>query len=171
MKKLRRPPAWPRINRLRINPQPFPGAYPTRWIVKVLFHKSVRGRIKVARVWRYFGKPNKGVADYLRWLWQEGGEHFIKFVEMDRGGAIWTSESLASPDLRVQDWSESLAHYYYPWDWSGARMLTLWHAPVFRFRIITKRHTGVVYSSIVPNADSQRLHRKWLANQKFELKS
>src|SRR5450755_2010909 len=104
---------WPTVDRTRKEPRPLPGAYPTRWIVKGE-KLNIRGlKVTTKSIFRYFGKPNQGLVEYF-YRFLEHRPCNVRVTEIDRGGVIWDTNVTNS--LRVHDWNESLAHYYYPWD-------------------------------------------------------
>lgn len=88
-------------------PKPFPGQYPTRWLVDVDMDQ---------RRWTYCGKPSRRIGIQLSETMRAGrGAHFIRFIEFDRIGPIVWLDGLIMPDfverIRSHIWVQA---YYYP---------------------------------------------------------
>ena len=124
-------------------PAPFPGKFPTRVALRIIYHD---GRRK-----EYIGKPTRGFGRWVSQLRYQSGIAIFGVWEFDRTHLVregtWLGfEARENPTTNV---SAGLALYYHPWDsWGQAQSWTAWERPFWTKRIVVDRQVHVVYSPL-----------------------
>lgn len=146
-------------------PKPFPGKYPTRWLIEI----QLLGTEK--KLFEYFGKPNmtvsKTVADYLGGRVTTQVLH-VTFMEFDRGGPIssyiggWNPRSNATRVFYGMAAESLLFKFYYPWN--PGELITPWERGIFSKRIRWREKVWFVYAGIKVLKMQEHLvrHKGWL---------
>lgn len=139
-------------------PKSFPGRFPTRW--RIVF-KYQEGKRK--RVWRYFGKPDRRIADKLNRMCNKlKGTAWT--MEGDKNGVIQQGYCRTpSPYVPMAMYS-NVARFYYPWNLYDNMVISNWGGQGFgRMQITFKGKKWVVYSRVQRAADDTLgAHKKWL---------
>lgn len=169
---------WPRLGN-RNNPRPFPGMYPTRWLIEGGYY-APRPHANAPRVFHrrlfYFGKPSRMVARQVQQIARRksGG---ISFWEFDRGGLIkWGQRAIPRTDLTIDGYELLLCGLYYFRDGVFSDMFAQrGRARLWDERKILKfdGHKVLVYddSTLGPwDPMMEASARQWLQNTKFEWK-
>jgi hypothetical protein len=101
-------PEFFRVNTKRIDFEPFPGRYPTRWVINI---KDKKDEVKFV----YFGKPNQDVAKKVQHI-VEHQRGSISAVEFDKLGAFRVANRpIPRDETTLTFYSLPVIQRYYPW--------------------------------------------------------
>lgn len=148
-------------------PKPFPGVWPTRWFIALVYWDDRRMQGK-GKVWRYWGKPNILIGRKLIMiLSQRWGKAVIR--EFDRNGII--GESMVNfPAIKAKPmFASNLLAFYQPW-FAGTEVVTCWgrSKEINPWKFIWKGKTWICYTVGPPDVYGREGHLSWLRSQKFD---
>lgn len=144
--------------------QPFPGIYPTRWAIDMRWGVSRRGGY--THHWRYLGKPNQAVANYVLSILQRATYSAIHGWEFMRNGTIALARSFGPRgQMQIHDWNQNLFRVVDPWNGAvNTYMITSWATGRMRpLPIIYKGKQFVMYADPTQISTERLLtYKQWL---------
>lgn len=167
--------SW-KLDKDRRDPRPFPGNYPTRWLIAVGYYTPRVSR-KQPRVhhrkFTYFGKPNRAVASRIYLMMTRGMVHgTLLFYEFDRGGLIkHGAKDMPMSRMGVEEYVVPLAALYYYNGGVASSMFDGWEngAWAARMRVkgfgkpFTAYHNGAEMSP-----ENMEDHKTWVDGLKLQ---
>lgn len=157
-----------KVDKTRVNPMPFPGKYPTRWMF------TTENIFIPGQKFTYLGKPSAKAARRFYAICDKiGGAGRYTFVEFDRGGPISASDGAAHGRHALAAIGPLLT-LYYPWAAMTHALLPWATEYVYHKRISHKGHMISCYSPYknmdAEHQDKLRTFRQWLGNTRILLK-
>jgi hypothetical protein len=152
----------------RLDPKPFAGLYPTRWLIRGELRQG-----KQKKSFYYFGKPNYHVAMQVARLAADNNG-WIQFREFDRGGLIKSGLRncpAAYMDMGCQEYANVLCQLYYFIGQRPDRWFNGWEVGGWRHRkqVIIRGHKIMTYDNLPEPWSSLTLAggKKWAQNTKL----
>lgn len=143
---------------------PFPGIYPTRWAIDMRWGPD--RKTGYTHKWRYLGKPNSGVAQFVQSVILTARFSETSAIEFVRNGAIASSYSHGPrSNFAIRDWCQNKFRLVDPWQgYPNGHMITHWASLSMRpLPLIYKGHKFVIYTTQAAITTSRlEAHRDWL---------
>lgn len=159
----------------RNDPKPFPGNYPTRWLIEGAYYWLGRKYDPPMTVHRlfYFGKPNRLAALKIVRINNRriyGGD--FRFWEFDRGGLIKeAARNILSRELLCDGFASTLCQLYYFYGGRPEFIFGGWDTGYWsnRTRLLWKGHRIVIYNHY-DTWDREAIDRgrNWLQSTKLK---
>lgn len=150
-------------------PKPFPGIWPTRWVIGVVYWDDQLMEAGKHRTFSYHGKPNYLIANKLtRIQTQKFGRG--RFLEYDRNGIIAEARDFGLPILKVRpSFVTPLLQFYQPWQ-GGSELISCWGRGrnIIPWKFIWKGKKWICYSAGPVDVYNREAQLAWLKGQKFD---
>lgn len=155
------------------SPKPFPGPYPTRWVVG-LNHRIPR--TDRDETFSYFGRPCKQVVQHIQPFFAY--DAYLIWTEFDQNGVIQKIDcALPLMDRYpvARYWQPEGIQYYYPFS-QGLTLAEIWLREVVSTRMIVKPRAYTCYMPFAHKEGVQTAynlvkgHEEWLQKANIQYK-
>lgn len=147
------------VDAYRGSVKPFPGRFPTRWLIGGFTKDGVLKK-------SYRGKPS---IEVMHWVakWRNDVQT-VYAMEFDRLGAIRSCKAGVNSQLIVQQYAGVPIYYYYPWSTAVGEFFYPWRTTIHSKLCAFGKRRFVIYSpykvSLVKDEDIERWrqYKSWL---------